>query len=698
MNCKKAGSVSTFLTGTIAAVLLLLTAGSLPVLPAARYQGIGASSGFLVYYGGDFSAQQLKLMSRFDLIVLHTRTTPVTPAVVAAVKKAGVRYVLAYITIGEDDETALIPGNGEGPVFHNGASIEQENKGVASFYVDQEWNGTEYVSDGRPDVDPYYGNRFILPNADWRWVINTQRIGGSPGLPARNVAGLQQLAGARQSHTDQDRTHNFGFDGFFVDTLDMAAPFDNVRGYYAWAAEEMRNTVKFIHDTYPSKFILANRGLFFYNPNLRNAKFNIRPYDFSIRPYINGALFESYTLENNPANQGVSPYFDDNKYNYAPKLIAEANRSDGFTIFSLDYQLNRPDALLRLAIDERAANGWVGYIAPDGQLDQISTYALDHPPLRDNAPPSWWSTGAFGSSQVPDRVGIQSLSLGKHSGEIVLQWDVARDQTPRVRYNLYRSLDPAFFNPIRYFDVAYGIGDRWNKDTSSGFANKFTVTGVPPGTYYFRVRAQDSSEGGGREDQNTVTLPIVVPAVVNAASNPGLNVVIDGNIQDWSGATKFQEDPDDVTGLNNPADWRSIALAHDNSNVYFAYVNDGPITLNWAYTVFFDTDGKRETGFRGSQGEFPIGADYMLQGSDLYRYAGVGSNWSWAYVGSSTFAVSGNSAELALPRSSIGNPSQILLFCLADNSAFPGGNAVDLYPDDAFRAGATWRFMVYTFR
>src|SRR5256884_437459 len=55
----------------------------------------------------------------------------------------------------------------------------------------------------------------------------------------------------------------------------------------------------------------------------------------------------------------------------APKLIAEGNRLDGFTIFSLDYQLKRPDSLLRSSIDERAAKGWVGYLAPDGQLDRI---------------------------------------------------------------------------------------------------------------------------------------------------------------------------------------------------------------------------------------------------------------------------------------------------------------------------------------
>ena len=673
-----------------AAPLLVSWTGNLLALPAGRLPEIGPSSAFLIYYGNDFGAQQLQLMSRFDAVVLNPRSSQMTPAVVATLKKAGVRYVFGYISIGEDDAPNPVNGNGEGPVFHNGTAIVPENRGIASFYVDQEWNGTEYVSDGTADLNSNFGGRFVLPNSDWRWVINTQRIGGSAGLPSRSVAGLQQLAGNRQSDMDQDRTHNFGFDGFFLDTIDTAGPFENVWGYYAWAAEEMRNTVQFVHETYPDKFILANRGLFFHNPNLHNRTFNISPYDFTIRPYINGVLFESYTLDSDPAHLEVSPYFADNKYNYAPKLIAEGNRLDGFTIFSLDYQLKKPDSLLRSSIDERAANGWVGYLAPDGQLDRISTYVLDHPPLRDTAPPSWSSAGALGSAPVPDRVGIQSVMLGKRAGEVIIHWDVARDQTPPVRYNIYSSSDPGFSNPVRYSAVAYSIGDGWSLNTSAAYANKFTLTGLPPGTYYFRVRAQDTSDTG-REEQNTVTLSLVVPG-----SNPGSNIVVDGNLKDWSGLQKFDEDPDDVAGSNNPADWRSIALAHDGANLYFAYVNDGPITLTWAYTIYLDTDCNRATGFRGSQNEFPIGSDYILQGAYLFRYSGNGSNWSWTYVGRAANAVSGERAELALPRGWIENPSQIRFFAVADNSAFAGGTAVDLYPDGALKPGAIPRYLTYS--
>ena len=181
-----------------AAPLLVSWTGNLLALPAGRLPEIEPSSAFLIYYGNDFGAQQLQLMSRFDAVVLNPRSSQMTPAVVATLKKAGVRYVFGYISIGEDDAPNPVNGNGEGPVFHNGTAIVPENRGIASFYVDQEWNGTEYVSDGTADLNSNFGGRFVLPNSDWRWVINTQRIGGSAGLPSRSVAGLQQLAGNRQ--------------------------------------------------------------------------------------------------------------------------------------------------------------------------------------------------------------------------------------------------------------------------------------------------------------------------------------------------------------------------------------------------------------------------------------------------------------------------------------------------------------------
>ena len=482
-------------------------------LDATRLADLTSSSRFCVYYGGDFSAANLALLGTFDVVVLEPNATNCTPAVVAELQRRGVKYVIGYLSIGEEPSFAPVSvGDGSGPVHFAGGAVVSGNGGVASFYVDQAWNGATYVSDGQPDVNGGFGSRYIHPNAAWRALLDTQRVNGAP----RSVAGLAQLAGRRASDTDADRSHNFGFDGFFLDTLDTAGPYVNSAGYYPWAAPAMRDTAQFVREHYPAKTIFGNRGLFFFNPGLFNPTYNIRPYDYTIRSFIHALLFESYYLDANPGNPGITASFGDNKHNYAQKLIAEANRPDGFTVFSLDYQINRGNALYAQAVQESTVqNGWISYLAPDPLLAPAGTYVRDNPAPPDTAAPVWDSTGspAYSPNDVPDRTGIQSLAPGVQPGTAVLHWDVARDQTPPVKYHVYRSTDAAFTSPQKYSAVAFQIGDGWSTDPTTAFANKTTITGLADGTHYFRVHAEDSATPA-HEETNTVTLSVTLGATL----------------------------------------------------------------------------------------------------------------------------------------------------------------------------------------
>ena len=173
-------------------------------------------------------------------------------------------------------------------------------------------------------------------------------------------------------------------------------------------------------------------------------------------------------------------------------------------------QMGRAPALYAQAVNESTVqNGWLSYLSPNGGLDPIGTYLRDNPPAPDTAAPIWDSTGSppFSPNDVPDRIGIQSVAPGAQPGEVVIHWDVARDQTPPVKYNIYRSTDPAFTNPEKYSAVAFQIGNGWATDPTTAFANKTTITGLANGTHYFRVHAEDSAVPA-HEETNTVTLPI----------------------------------------------------------------------------------------------------------------------------------------------------------------------------------------------
>lgn len=565
---------------------------------------------------------------------------------------------------------------------------------IASFYVDQAWDPavTNYVTDGHPDLNGEFFSRFVVPNSDWRYVINEQRIGGvasNPNLALRSVAGLKQIAGARVSDSDTARTNDFGFDGFFLDTLDTASPYSVPRAY-PWTVQEMTETVKFIHDTYTNKIVFANRGVFYFNPTLVNGTFNIRPYDYSIRPYIHASLFESYLLDSS-FSTNISPYFDDNKNNYAPKMIAEANRPDGFTIFCLDYQQNRGTALYDRAIRETiVSNGWVEYLSPDGAIDKVGTYVRLHPPAADTAAPVWDSTGTSTSNDPADRIGLRSAVLGAHPGEVVLHWDVARDQTPPVRYDVLRATNATFTGAVSvYSNVPFTVGDGWGQNPVTAYANKYVLTGVPLGTNHFRVRARDAL---GHAETNAVTLAVVL--AINEVANPvATGLVVDGTLTDWTGLRSFGTDANDAGGTNNPVDWISAWMAHDLSQFYLAFTNDGPVTIDAAVNFYLDTDAIRATGFRGGSDNFPLGADYLIQGVNLFRYTGSGLDFTWTYSGPVSWTVSGNSAEASLSRARLGNPGQMLVFCYGDNPAV-GGTTTDLFPDNALSGGAPFNYLV----
>lgn len=692
---------------------------------ATQLVGISSSSKYMQYYGSDFGTSNLQTLSQFDVVVLDPNASALTPAIVAYLQSNGVKYVLGYISVGEQmPGTPVLKGNGDGPVYctTNGTTtVTYESNYVASFYVDEAWSNSisAYVirNNGQIDKNGTFGGAYVWPNADWRWVINTQRTGGVPGTSLSNmfVAGLAQLAGSRVSDSDTSRTNNFGMDGFFLDTLDTAGPFAGL-GSYPWAAQEMQNTVKFIHDTYANKVVFANRGLFFYNPLLVNPQFNIRPYAYSIRPYVHATLFESYMLDSSTCDTILNPYVNDNKYDYARKINAEANRPDGFTMFCLDYQMNRGTNLYELAMNESvSSNGWVEYLCPNGNLASIGTYALNHPRAADTSPPVWDSTANAGiaggdlscpnsntlsPNPTPSRIGVQSVTTGIIPGDVVVHWDIAMDQTPPIKYNVYQSPDPLFSTSVAYSNVAYEVGGGWSTDPTTFSANQYTIHGLSPGTYYFRVRAQDSA-AVPHEDTNTITLPITV---VNTRQNAILagDVVIDGDLSDWiplvSFGLKFQ---DFTTSTTNPVDLARLWMAHDATNMYVAYQNYWPTTngLNAAYNLYFDTDASRATGYRGGANNFPVGADYLLQGSTLYRYTGsTGTDWNWTLVGLTPSAVAQSNAEFSLPRMWLGNPVKINLFFFSDNTALPGGTLQAQYPSGSLQTGGGGLFLTYQIR
>jgi len=231
--------------------------------------------------------------------------------------------------------------------------------------------------------------------------------------------------------------------------------------------------------------------------------------------------------------------------------------------------------------------------------------------------------------------------------------------------------------------LAYTIAANPLHGTLSGSAPSVVYT---PDTGFvgqdsFRFNASD-----GNTDSATVTVTInVTGSQTGVISNLVSSISVDGNLEEWGSLTAFVDDPNDVSGTNNIINWQRAAIAHNADTLYFMYKNHGAISvdnnsgsyMNWGWQAYLDSDENASTGY----GIGNIGADYILEGAQLQKYTGTGSNWSWGSAVTATLEYNADTAEFSFARSVVGNPSKIRVVFRGDNGAY-GGTSQDNYPDN----------------
>ncbi len=233
-------------------------------------------------------------------------------------------------------------------------------------------------------------------------------------------------------------------------------------------------------------------------------------------------------------------------------------------------------------------------------------------------------------------------------------------------------------------DLSYELLSAPQFGTLSGIAPDLSYT---PGTnaigldsFSYRV-----SDGVSQSTSAVVTLDIGANNASATTSNPATEINIDGALTDWHGLRSSGIDADDIFGPDNPLDIRGTWVAHDSENFYLAARNDGPFLLGWGSQWLLDTDANPATGFSGFAGEYPLGAEYLIEGSSIHRYTGTGNDWSWSYQGTSNVAIAGDVLEMAIARNLLDDATDLQMFLIANNAPF-GGSAVDYFPQAALDA------------
>lgn len=310
--------------------------------------GLGPCDAYAVFYGG-LDEETLADLNAFDLVILHP-DYDVTPSQIAELRAAGI-IILVYVSIGEEPPGTPYMGDSLGPVYHapgqSCAGVPDrrcQHQGVASYYLDEVVNSTGASGhDGLPDVSDGWNSYFVDP-ASMLWRNQVRSC--VKGADACNFYGADYLI------------NTLGVDGLFLDTVDTASPWY----HYSYTLEAMADLICGISSWYPRQYVVLNRGVFFADPTYEAG---------IVHRCINGIVFESYCSEWDWASDGgkISPWCEDNRSNWAPKLNAQAAMTDGYTLFALDYFAPTQQISITNHISE-VVRGW-------GWLDYLSTPYLD---------------------------------------------------------------------------------------------------------------------------------------------------------------------------------------------------------------------------------------------------------------------------------------------------------------------------------
>ncbi len=178
-------------------------------------------------------------------------------------------------------------------------------------------------------------------------------------------------------------------------------------------------------------------------------------------------------------------------------------------------------------------------------------------------------------------------------------------------------------------------------------------------------------------------------------SNPVENLSINGEFSDWAEVESFTQDEiGELRGSNNPIDLQSAWMAHDDDNLYLSFENadsSAPLPVE-GINAFLDTDRVVNSGYRFNSS---MGADFLIQGAQLFQYIGNGHSWDWQLIEIGSSEVRNNRVELMLSRTAIHNVINMKVIFTADNVAL-GGESDDFMPGDA-RQNVGINYLNYSF-
>jgi|GEM_PF-1971912 len=180
------------------------------------------------------------------------------------------------------------------------------------------------------------------------------------------------------------------------------------------------------------------------------------------------------------------------------------------------------------------------------------------------------------------------------------------------------------------------------------------------------------------EQLSTYLATGVVDTIFVPAGNQSIK--IDGHFSDWENIKPLNVSQNLPPGIysDQNANITNVWGVSDSTNLYLSYQVSGSFDYTkYYYHVFVDTDNDsnaEKTGFV-YQDSASIGAEFMIENNNLWKYNGSGhTNWSWVGASGLQKADSGGRTEIAIPLKvlfSTPSSNQIRFFIEINQSSAP---------------------------
>lgn len=232
----------------------------------------------------------------------------------------------------------------------------------------------------------------------------------------------------------------------------------------------------------------------------------------------------------------------------------------------------------------------------------------------------------------------------------------------------------------------------------------FTMTAIAPtdaDSCRFVIQFFNNGEGGGKffvdevsaeelnpffKDKGTdITAKSLSSAAASKAELPSIKVTmaVDGNFDEWKRIKPLANDSIKDVDESEPVNFSRVWATSAGKNLYISYCCTKPIDFGdaaYRYNVFIDADNNVNTGYKGWDGNWTLGADYLVQGATVFEFSSASNRtWEWKKREVLRYKIGGDQVEIRIPLSLLGlkNKQECRILFYGDNI-----NEIDYVPDD----------------